>query len=313
MEFDIKSPVFKGIGTVSLSQVPGSPFSKAGFFPFDYTGAKNELLACRETAWLGTSLMQSPVYDIYGNEAVKYLNYYCVNSDFAGTKDNKGRHVLMCNDKGQLLADGVLIKISENHFRTYWLAPVIAVLAQASGMDVQGKYIDEYFFQIDGPKSLEILEQASRSDLHDLKFAEHKMIKISGKDVRILRLGMSGALAYEVHGSLKDTEPVYTAIKEAGQEFGIRPLGNRHYCVNHTQGGYPNQFIHFIYPYTTSGKVISGALSNHMNFPLPGKSPEKSCPILEKRSVRRQVERLGHAGIRNALCRIFLWLWDPCN
>lgn len=274
MQFDIKSPVFEKIGTVSLSMVPGNEFGGTGFFPYNYTGAKDELLACRETAWLCTNLSQSPVYDIHGKEVIKFLNYYCVNSDFAGTKDNKGRHVLMCNDKGQLIADGVLIKISENHFRTYWLAPVIAVLAQASGMDVQGEFVDEYFYQIDGPKSLEILEKASRSDLHDLKFAGHKMAKIDGKDVRILRLGMSGALAYEAHGPAKDADPVYAAIKEAGREFGIKPLGNRHYCVNHTQAGYPNQFIHFIYPYTTSGEFLAQALGNYMNFRLPGSCME---------------------------------------
>ena len=41
-------------------------------------------------------------------------------------------------------------------------------------------------------------------------------------DVRILRIGMSGALAYEVHGAFEYSIPVYEALMEAGKEYGIR-------------------------------------------------------------------------------------------
>ena len=34
------------------------------FMPYVYTGAGDELKACRETAWLGSFLNLSPVYDI---------------------------------------------------------------------------------------------------------------------------------------------------------------------------------------------------------------------------------------------------------
>ena len=166
MKFDITSPVFEDIGTLSLSLVPGSSFGESGFFPFDYTGAKNELLACRQTAWLGVCLTQSPVYDIHGKDVIKFLNRYCVNRDFAATKDKKGKHVLICNEKGQILADGVLLKTGENKFRTYWLAPVIAVLAQASGMDVQGEFIgfcsERTSFDADKVPDVQLFEELKR-------------------------------------------------------------------------------------------------------------------------------------------------------
>lgn len=231
--------------------------AQGGFFPLSYTTPKNELLGCRETAWLGCFLNLSPVYDIWGPDAVKLLNRVCVNRDFAALKIGKSRHAILCNEKGQMLADGVLLRKEENLYRTYWLAPVLAYYVDTLGMDVQGKWVfDEFFFQIDGPKSLQIMEKAAQTDLHDLKFAQNRNITIAGIETCIHRLGMSGCLAYEMHGARKDAETVYGAILEAGQEFGIRQLAFPNYCRNHTQAGYPNQWIQFWYPILSSGEGL---------------------------------------------------------
>ena len=268
MQFNIDSAFLEGAHTIET-------FGSGNYYPFDYTGAKDELLACREGAWLGSHLNVTPTYDLYGKDVIKFLNHYCVNSDFAKTTNNKGRHVLICNEKGQLLADGVLIRIGENRFRTFWLAPVIAVFQATCGMDVQGNVVnDEYFFQIDGPRSLEILEKACQCDLHDLKFAMHRVVKIEGMDMRVLRLGMSGALAYEVHGPEADANKVFDIIRETGREFGLKPLGNRQYCVNHTQAGYPNQFVHFTYPYATGGPALAAATQMQSEMVGPGSCRE---------------------------------------
>jgi glycine cleavage system aminomethyltransferase T len=227
--------------------------------PSAFTGPRDEFLACRETAWLGVTLNSSPVFDIFGPDAVKFLNSVCVNKDFGVFPDGTSKHVLICNDRGKMLADGVMIKTEDNHFRTYWLAPVIHYYMMASGMDVQGEYVnDEYFFQIDGPKSLEIMEKACQCDLHDIKFARNKKVKINGTDMLVHRLGMSGALAYEVHGKAKDAEVAYTRIREVLEEFGGKLQGFMNYpIINHTVGGYPNQFQHFWYPLHTSGEGLS--------------------------------------------------------
>ena len=225
-------------------------FGQGLCMPARYATPREELLACRNTAWLGSFLNISPVYDISGPDAVKLLNYVTVNRDYSKLKVGGSRHSILCNDEGYMLADGVLMRINEDTFRTYWLAPVLAYYVDSGDYDVKGEYIkDEYFFQIDGPKSLEIMEQACGEDLHDMKFAQHKNVKIAGTEVRIHRLGMSGALAYEFHGDMKNGDKVFAAVRKAGEPFGLQPLGFTQYCRNHTQGGYPNQWIHFFYPY----------------------------------------------------------------
>ncbi len=242
--------------------------------PVAYTGPEDELLACRKTAWLGCFLNLSPVYDIWGPDAVKLLNKVCVNRDFAKLNIGGSRHAILCNDKGQMLADGVLMRKSEDRYRSYWLAPVLSYYVDTMGMDVQGEWIfNEFFFQIDGPKSLEIMEKAAHCDLHDLKFAQNKEIEVSGVKANIHRLGMSGCLGYEMHGDMKDAETFYGAVVKAGEEFGIRRLGFVQYCRNHTQAGYPNQWIHFWYPRKDSGeglaeyvKTAPGTVGKFYNF-----------------------------------------------
>ncbi|NLL51148.1 MAG: aminomethyl transferase family protein [Peptococcaceae bacterium] len=257
MQFGADSGIWKGAFTVNI----GMSWGSSSYYPYEFTGAADELLAARKTAWIGVNLNVSPVYDITGPEAVKFLNYVCVNRDYAKLKVGGSRHAIMCNDKGLMLADGVILKADENRFRTYWMAPVIDYYVKSLGYDVQGVYIpDEYFFQIDGPKSLEILEKATQTDLHDLKFGQNKKVKIEGTDMIVYRLGMSGALAYEVHGAAKDAEIAYAAIRKTGEEFGAKMLGTKNYCVNHTQAGYPNQHIHYQYPYFSSGEGLA-------NFP----------------------------------------------
>jgi glycine cleavage system aminomethyltransferase T len=199
----------------------------------------------------------SPVYDVVGTDAAKLLNYVCVNRDFNTLKIGGSRHALMCNEKGQLMGDGLIVRTGEQSYRTYWLAPVLAYYADTLGLDVKGEWVrDEFFFQIDGPKSLQIMEKAAQQDLHDMKFAQKRNIKIAGVEVTIVRLGMTGCLAYEVHGSWNKADLVFKAILDAGQEFGIKRLGANSYTRSHTAGGYPNQWIHFWYPWFSGSEDI---------------------------------------------------------
>lgn len=243
MVFDKKSAIFNGAyATVNIFGTE---------LPLEYSGARSECLAARETAYLGVALNTTPVYDVYGPDAAKLFNRICVNKDFSVMKPGTSKHALMCNSKGQMIADGVVMYREDGSYRTYWLAPVLQYFVESSNLNVNGKYCqDEYFFQIDGPKSLEILEKATQIDLHDIKFARNKKVKICGTDMVVHRLGMSGALAYEVHGAAADAEGAYVKLREVVEEFGGKPQGFRNYIIlNHTPAGYPNQFQHFAYAY----------------------------------------------------------------
>lgn len=263
MQFSSDSIIFKGAHT--LIDCLGT------LLPHEFTGPKSEYLACRESAWLGINLNNTPIYDVSGPDAVKLFNKICVNKDFGLMKPGMSKHALICNEKGQLLADGVVMKKDNEVFRTYWLAPVLQYYAMTSGLDVSGVYCsDEYFFQIDGPKSLEILEEACECDLHDIKFARNKTVKICGTDMVVHRLGMSGALAYEVHGAAEDAEVALTKLREVLESYGGRMQGVRNYGIlNHTPAGYPNQMQHYSYALLTSGEGLAEFAKKYCPLQVP--------------------------------------------
>lgn len=220
------------------------------YAPYEYTGYKDEVLASKTSAYLGTPLNESPIYEVSGPDATRFMNSICVNNFTTATVGGI-RHAILCNEKGQILTDGVVMKIAEETYRTYWLQPVIDFLLQKSGLNVTGTDLtgQEFFIQLAGPRSLEILEQAAQSDLHDVKFARHRLAQIAGVTVRILRLGMAGTLAYEIHGDMAQVDGVFKALWDAGQAFGVKRLGRVAYCMNHTEAGFPNINMHYPLPW----------------------------------------------------------------
>lgn len=219
-----------------------------GYSPYEFASAEKELNAARETAWIGVYLMMCARTDVSGPDAVTFLNSVCVNRDFGKLKIGGSRHGIVCDEKGRITSSGIITRMSEDRFRTYCMIPDFMVYAKTSKLNIKVEDIPEYFIQIDGPKSLEILEEASQCDIHDLKFAQNKYITIEGKEVYVHRLGMSGALAYEIHGPIEEADLIYDAVVKAGEKYGAQRQGIRTYMSNHTPGGYPNQFGTFIYP-----------------------------------------------------------------
>lgn len=233
--------------------------------PYEFAGGKADIDGYRKSAWIGTPLSTSPIYDVYGPDAAKFLNSICVN-DFTNLGMNGLRHAILCNDKGQILTDGVVIRISADRYRTYWLSPVIAYLTETSDMDVTGQDMTgtEYFIQIAGERSLEILENALEQDLHDIRFARHRPAVIDGMQVEVIRLGMSGNLAYEIHGPVSEFDAIYTRVWAAGQKFGATRLGLHNYSLhNHTEAGFPNINLHYPLPWFESGEAMAQYMYAH--------------------------------------------------
>jgi glycine cleavage system aminomethyltransferase T len=217
---------------------------------WEYTGWRDETMSWKETCYIHGHLNPSPTYRIKGPDALKFLSDTCANS-FANFRIGTGKHAIMCNEEGLNMMDGVLLRLGQDEFVTYWLAPYIVYALMKGKYNAVGEDLTSqlFLFQIAGPRSLEVLEAASGDDLHDIRFMHHRPSSIDGMEVRVLRMGMAGTLAYEVHGKIEDARPVYDAILKAGEAFGIRRLGIHAYMMNHTEDGFPQAYYHFPYPW----------------------------------------------------------------
>jgi glycine cleavage system aminomethyltransferase T len=145
--------------------------------------------------------------------------------------------------------------------------------------DVEIKRLDQYLFQVAGPTSLQVLEKATGESLRDILFLRFRESRINGIRTEVARIGMTGNLAYELHGPIEEGPAVYEAVLQAGQQLGIERLGWGTYLVNHVEGGFPQHTWTFIsavapavWPEAMKRWQVSGSV-DPMNIRARNRSP----------------------------------------
>lgn len=222
--------------------------SNLGFgcaIPFEYSGWRNEVMSWKTGCYLHAGLNPPLAFRVAGPDAMKFFADYSVNS-YANFPVGNIKHCIMCGESGHIMTHGVLMRIAEEEFLSYFLAPwAIYKLAQGN-YNAKGEFLFNIFvLQLGGPKALEILEAATGECIHDIRFGRQRMSAIDGIPVRLVRMGMAGTLAYEVQGDTKDVLAVYNALWKAGEPLGMTKLGFHAYQMNHTENGFPQSWVHF--------------------------------------------------------------------
>ena len=209
--------------------------------PMEYTGWRDEQLAWQLTCAFSVNINSGEFLEIKGPDATTFLKKYLVH-DFEKFPIGTSKFGLQLATNGDVCSIGVIIRTAEDAYETFWLelksffeADMAKEPFDATLTDRTGKI---YIFQLMGPRSLEILEDLTGDDLHDVKYATFRDSAIDGKKVRIYRFGMSNGLGYEIHGDRSDAPDVYRKVIEIGNAYGIRRLGLIAYMSSHTPGGY---------------------------------------------------------------------------
>lgn len=254
----VHSPYLPFDPTVSLYSS-----SLGSFTPYEFSDFHTEERSWKESAYLHAGLNPPMPHRLSGPGALQLLRDACVN-DFTKFSVGASKHAVMCNDAGHVMADGMVLRVAENEFVSFFLSPFIDHLVASGTHDVTGTDLsDELFlFQVGGPRSLEVIEAATGEDFSDLPFIWHRTSSIAHPDtgrrlpVRVFRLGVAGTLAYEVHGRTADAPAVYRAIHAAGEPLGLVRLGLRAYGMNHTENGFAQSFLHFLPAYTEDPALL---------------------------------------------------------
>jgi vanillate/3-O-methylgallate O-demethylase len=106
--------------------------------PYNFTGPKDEVGAVDVGCNLHAGLNPTTTYRVSGPDALKFLSDNCTNS-VAKFPIGSGKHAIMCNSKGQVMQDGVVVRAGEDEFITYWLAPYIDYALQKGNYDATGE------------------------------------------------------------------------------------------------------------------------------------------------------------------------------
>ncbi|HVR65376.1 MAG TPA: 2Fe-2S iron-sulfur cluster-binding protein [Verrucomicrobiae bacterium] len=174
--------------------------------------------------------------DIRGPDAAEFINRMYTFS-YAKLPVGKSRYVLMTDQSGAVIDDGVACRFHDEHFY---------VTATTSGVD--GVYRLMLFWNaqwrldvdvanvtaayagvnIAGPRARQVLQRLCNDvDLsaEAFPYLGVRMGTVAGVPARLLRVGFVGELGYEIHMPAHYGEHVWDALMEAGQPFNIKPFG----------------------------------------------------------------------------------------
>lgn len=220
--------------------------------PYSFTGFKKESNSWKKSCYLHAGLNPASPYRLSGKDAIRLFKDTCVNT-FEVFEIGSTRHAIMCNERGNVMSDGLVLHTAENEFICYFLNPYLNYHVDSGKYDVQGEDLTgkTFLFQVGGPKSFAVLNSILKDSLVSLDFFKHRENQIlcdenGYRNVRVLRAGVAGTLAYEVHGDIEDALPVYRAILKAGESVELVRLGLQAYGMNHTENGFYQSFMHFM-------------------------------------------------------------------
>lgn len=215
--------------------------------PEYYTSWRDELLAAQETCVITTNLNPFPLFRISGPDAAQFMKDAFINN-IDRFPVGSTKHGIVCTENGNIAWTGVILRSAEDAFECQGFSSVVSLRFASKSYDATFEDLTSSWslFQLMGPRSLEIVEEACQEDFHDLKMCRFKESSIDGMPVRVLRFGMTGGLAYEVHGSAKDAQAIHKRLVEVGNGYGIRLLGHQAYMMSHTFGGCWQFSLHYV-------------------------------------------------------------------
>lgn len=205
---------------------------------FPSQGSLGEYWACRDAATL-QDMSGLRKFDIIGPDAEQLLQR-AMTRDIARLANWRGTYSLMCDDTGQVIDDGTLFRMDAHLFR--WCCGseesgrTLSALADREGLQVRihdlGGALPNLALQ--GPKSRDILRkfvftQPHVPSLDQINWFGATVARVGdreGAPFFLTRSGYTGELGYELFCSKQDAVEVWDAVMQAGEEFGLQPMGS---------------------------------------------------------------------------------------
>ncbi|MEO1141966.1 MAG: DUF1989 domain-containing protein, partial [Pseudomonadota bacterium] len=201
-------------------------------------GTIGEYWACREKVTL-QDMSGLRKFDIIGPDAGALLQL-ALTRDVAKLAVWRGTYTLMCDEAGTVIDDGTLFRMAPDLFRWCcgseesgrWLEE----LASKHGLQVRIHDMRSSLpnLALQGPKSRDLLRkivftQPHVPNLDQVKWFGATVARLEhreGAPFMLTRSGYTGELGYEIFCSKSHAVEIWDKVMEAGEEFGITPMGS---------------------------------------------------------------------------------------
>lgn len=193
--------------------------------------AEYDALVNRVTLW---NVAVERQIRVKGPDAQAFVNFV-ITRDATKIKPMTGKYAILCNEKGGILNDPVLLRITEDEF---WFSISDSDLMMwLQGVNVGQRYnvdiaeIDVSPLQIQGPLSEDLMAELFGDEVRNLPYYGLMRGKLAGADVIVSQTGFTGEKGYEIYtiDSSVHAEGIWYAVRGAGASYGLRVIAPAHH------------------------------------------------------------------------------------
>jgi aminomethyltransferase len=204
----------------------------AGFeMPVQYRSIVAEHTAVRERVGLfDVSHMGQIQIHFHGPEAVAIVEKL-VTCPVSSLRPGRVRYGCLCNQEGGIVDDVTVYRIAENHLFLCVNAANIEkdyrwILENTPDpAGIQNRSDQTALLALQGPAAAPLLARLAGEDLSDLKRFRFRDARLAQRQATVSRTGYTGSEGFELYLESAAAEPVWRALLEAGESFGITAAG----------------------------------------------------------------------------------------
>lgn len=203
----------------------------AGYeMPIQYEGIIAEHEKVRNQAGL-FDVSHMGEFWVTGEQALEFVEYATANN-VSSMEKGQVQYSTMCLENGGIVDDLLIYRFADRFL----------LVVNASNLEKDWNHLSELVekFQdvqltngsdgiallaLQGPEAKNILSKLTSANLDSLDFYHFGIGDVSGLPMIISRTGYTGELGYELYHDPDESEQLWAALMDAGEEYGIAPIG----------------------------------------------------------------------------------------
>jgi len=203
----------------------------AGYeMPAHYTGILEEHRCVRERVGLFDVSHMGEV-EIAGEDALGFIQRITIN-DASKLFEGRAQYSAMCYDDGGIVDDLIVYHRGDHYLLVVNSANLekdLEWLERHATGDVRIRNTSDEvcLIALQGPRSRTTLQKLTGADLSGIPYYHFLHAPVAGVEMMVSRTGYTGELGFELYfpSTVSKAEAVWDALSEAGEAFGIGPVG----------------------------------------------------------------------------------------
>lgn len=219
---------------IPLHQVHESMGAKmmpfAGFeMPVRYSSDKDEHMCVRNRVGV-FDVSHMGEFMLSGAGALDLIQRVTSN-DASKITDGQAQYTCLPNETGGIVDDLIVYRISEEEYMLVVNASNIEKDwswiqdRNTGGVHMEDISEDTVLLAVQGPKALDTLQKLSDDDLSEIGFYRFRKGTLAGVEMIVSGTGYTGSGGFELYIPKASGEHVWNKVFEAGEAFGIQPIG----------------------------------------------------------------------------------------